>query len=416
MSEQSSLNPELIEETRRQIRALMQEVAQLAKSDIAPTEFYGEFLTRVVSALAAVGGAVWTLNEDGRLALQYQINLQQTRLRENEEGQAQHARLLYKVMNEGEGALVPPHSGAGEADGEGSQAGNPTDFLLVLGAMMTNLEPVGVVEVFQRADTRPVTQRGYLRFLQQMCEVAGEYLKSHQLRHYSDRQALWTRLEDFSFLVHQGLDSRETAYTIANEGRRLIECDRVSVAIARGSKCRVEAVSGQDVFDKRSNVVRLLGRLATAVVATDDPIWYTGDTSDMAPQVEDAMQEYVDESHSKTVAVLPLRGVAKARSAEDEVKKGHVEELPPPVGALIIEQIEDSGVPESLRQRVEVVCRHGGEALANAVEHQNLFLMPVWRLLGKSRWILHARTLPKTLTITVLVIAAILFFLLWPQS
>ena len=29
----------------------------------------------------------------------------------------------------------------------------------------------------------------------------------------------------------------ETAYTIANEGRRLIECDRVSVAIRKGKKC-----------------------------------------------------------------------------------------------------------------------------------------------------------------------------------
>ena len=48
---------------------------------------------------------------------------------------------------------------------------------------------------------------------------------------------------------------RETAYTIVNEGRRLIGCDRVSVAIKRGRTCKVEAISGQDTIESRSNVV-----------------------------------------------------------------------------------------------------------------------------------------------------------------
>ena len=116
------------------------------------------------------------------------------------------------------------------------------------------------------------------------------------MRHFSDRQVLWSRLEDFTRSVHSSLDPIETAYTIANEARRLIECDRVSVAIRRGNRCTIEAVSGQDVFDKRSNTVRLLGRLASAVVATGEPVWYAGDTHDLAPQVEDAVQEYVDDA------------------------------------------------------------------------------------------------------------------------
>jgi len=415
MSSESSLNPELIEETRRQIRTLMNEVSQLAKSDIEPADFYGEFLTRVVTALAAVGGAVWALNENGQLALQHQINIQETGLRDSEEAQAQHARLLYKAVGENEGMLVPPQSGAGEPDEQGVAPGNPTDFLLVLSPMTTNLETVGLVEIFQRSDTRPVTQKGYLRFLGQMCEIAGEYLKTHQLRHYSDRQSLWTRLEDFTFSVHQGLDRKETAFTIANEGRRLIECDRVSVAIARGSKCKVEAVSGQDVFDKRSNIIRLLNQLSTAVVATGDPIWYTGDTSEMAPQVEDAIQEYIDESHSKMVAVLPLRGADLKEQADAEIDSNPPDPQPP-VGAVIIEQIEDSRAPASLKQRVEVVCRHGGEALSNAMEHNNLFLMPLWRMLGKATWVLRARTLPKTVTISAAIIGVILFFIFWQRS
>ena len=116
MSIEQPLDTQLIEQTKQQIRSLVAEIAQLSKTDVAPEEFYGEFLPRVVSALAAVGGAVWTLNPEGQLALQYQINLQETKLRDNEEGQAQHSRLLYKALAGGEGMLVPPHSGPGDAD------------------------------------------------------------------------------------------------------------------------------------------------------------------------------------------------------------------------------------------------------------------------------------------------------------
>ena len=407
MSTEQSLNPELIEQTKQQIRTLVNEIAQLAKSDISPQEFYGEFLTRVVSALAAVGGIVWAMDDDGRLTLQYQINLQKSGLRDNEEGQQQHGHLLSKVMTASEPLLIPPHSGIGEDD----QASNPTDFLLVLGPLKTDQETLGVVEIFQRPEAGLSTQKGYLRFLMQMCELAGDFLKSRQLRHFTDRQTLWTQLEDFTSCVHAGLDPRQTAYTIANEGRRLIECDRVSVAIRRGRKCRIEAVSGQDLFDKRSNTVRLLGELATKVVDTRDPIWYTGDTSDMAPQVEDAVQEYIDDSHSKTVAVLPLTRPGLREEEQDPDKPDQPE---PPIGALIVEQIEDSRIPDTMLHRVDVVAKHSSTALANAMEHQNLFLMPVWRALGNTRWIFHARTLPKTISISAAVVALILCLIFVP--
>ena len=250
-----------------------------------------------------MGGAIWTIAENGQLALEYEINLRETRLAESEEDQVRHGRLLRKVIKSGDGILSLPHSGAGSAE----EGGNPTDFLLVLGPLKTSNETAGVMEIFQRPNSSPTVQRGYLRFLMQMCELASDYLKSRKLQHFTDRQALWSQLENFTRLVHKGLDTRSTAYTIANEGRRLIECDRVSVAINHGRKCKLEAISGQDTFDKRSNTVALLTQLANAVVASGETVWYTGDTSMMAPQVEEAVQEYVDEVHSKAVAIVPLK-------------------------------------------------------------------------------------------------------------
>ncbi|HEY2892954.1 MAG TPA: HlyD family efflux transporter periplasmic adaptor subunit [Pirellulales bacterium] len=403
MSTEQSVDPELVEQTKQQIRNLVREIAQIAKSDIGPQEFYDAVLNRIVVALAAVGGAVWTITESGQLALEYQINLRETRLAESEEDQVRHGRLLRKVISSGEGMLMAPHSGAGGAE----EGANPTDFLLVMGPLKSANETAGVLEIFQRPGSSPTVQRGYLRFLLQMCELASEYLKSRKLQHFTDRQALWAQLENFTRLVHLGLDQRATAYTIANEGRRLIECDRVSVAINRGRKCVIEAISGQDTFDKRSNTVTLLNRLANAVVATGETVWYTGDTSAMAPQVEEAVQEYVDECHSKAVAVVPLK---EPHDTTDPLADPKV------LGALIIEQIEDSRPREGLPQRIEVVSNHSSIALANAIEHHDLFLMPVWRAVGKSRWVIEARQLPWTIAALVALVAVTAVLFLWPAD
>jgi hypothetical protein len=213
-------------------------------------------LNKVVAALAAPGGAVWTLSEGGGLQLVYQINLQQTGLIENQVGQQQHGRLLHQVLNSREGALIAPHSRAGEAtDNDENAAANPTDFLLVMAPVLNDQGPQGVIEIFQRSGARITTQRGYLRFLLQVCEFAGDFLKGQRLRHLAEKQTLWEQLETFK----------------------------------RGGRCPIEAVSGQDTFDKRSNVTVMLSKLAAAVVKTGEDVWYSGDTSDMAPQDEAAL-------------------------------------------------------------------------------------------------------------------------------
>lgn len=401
--QQATIDPRLIEQTKQHIRDLVMEIARLSKQDMTAREFYAAFLEKVVNALAAIGGAVWAVGEGGALELQYQINLRETRLAENQQHLQQHGMLLQKTMAGGEGALIGPHSG----EGAENEPANPTDFLLILGPVKVEQESKGIIEIFQRAGAPTTTQRGYLKFLLQMCELASDFLKTRQLRHFSDRQTLWNQLENFSRVAHSSLDPRETAYTIANEGRRLIECDRVSVAIRRGRKCTIEAVSGQDTFDKRSNVISLLNRLSSAVVATGDALWYSGDTSDLAPQVEDAVQAYVDESHSKHVAVLPLKRAADPSDEKDE---------PETIGALVVEQIEDARPREGMVQRVNVVCDHSSLALANAMQHNNLFLMPLWRSLGKASWVVSARTLPKTLAISAAVLAVLIVLVVWPVN
>ncbi len=398
-----------VQRAKQEIQSLVQEVVDLSRSEIEEGEFFAAMLDKAIAALAAIGGVVWTIEEGQPYKLQYQVNLQQTGLAASQQSQMQHSRLLAQIAKRGEPVLVAPHSGAG-GDEEGEEAAaNPTEYLLVVAPIKTDRGVDGLVEVFQRVGARPTTQRGYLRFLVQICELAGEYLKTRRLRHFVTKQTLWEQLEGFTASVHTKLDSRQTAFTIANEGRRLIGCDRVTVVLRKGPKYVVEAISGQDTFDKRSNIVRMLRELSTVVARSGEDLWYNGDTANLAPQVEKAVNAYVDESHTKQIAVLPLREIDP--HADDKTRKRSHENM---LGAIVIEQLVDSRPPEGMLQRVDVVRRHSATALTNAQAHEGLFLLPLWSLIGKSRVLVTARNLPKTILAAIALAGAITFLSLFP--
>jgi multidrug efflux pump subunit AcrA (membrane-fusion protein) len=404
-----SVNQQTVEDTKAQIRGLVNEIAQLAKSGATAEEFYPELLSRIITALAAAGGAIWLLDEDRQLRLQYQINAEPSILADDTDDSVRHTRLIQRVANSGQSLLVPPYSGTTDGDAEG----NPTRYLLCLGALKHDGQQDGLVEVFQRPDTAPDTQRGYLRFLQQMCELAAEWLRSQKLQKLGDRQTLWQQADSFARASHESLDLKETAHIVANDGRRLIGCDRVSVAIKKGRKCKVQAISGQDTIENRSNIVTALNNLATRVVAAGEPLWHDGSTEDLPPQIEEALEDYVDQSYGRNIAVLPLREPERRLGTDlnsgaageidrDDAHRGEV------IGALIIEQIESDIPPEIFKARCDLVYEHGTRAIANSRAHTNLFLMPLWRTLGHATWVLRARTLPKTIGVIGLVLAVIL--------
>ena len=270
------------------------------------------------------------------------------------------------------------------------------------------------MEIFQRPDAQPVTQRGYLKFLMQMCELAAEWLKTRKLRQISTRHSLWEQADHFARLVHEQLDVRETAFVIVNEGRRMVGCDRVSVGLMRGRICKIEAISGQDTIENRSNIVTHLGKLSMRVVATGESLWYDGTDEELTPQVE---ERWTDTSTSPipsgwrfSPCGVPKRGDGRENATgEADSESNEANEI---IGVLVVEQIESDLPEEVLRSRTDLVYEHSTRALTNAVDHERIFLMPLWKTLGKSRWLFNTRNLPKTVVALVaLVVLTLALFL-----
>ena len=211
------------------------------------------------------------------------------------------------------------------------------------------------------------------------------------MRQMMSQQRLWNQLEGFTHQIHGSLDLKETAYAVVNDGKRLVGCDRLSVALKIGGRTMVEAVSGQEVVEQRSNLVRELTRLCKVVIRSGEDLVYTGNTDGLAPDIRDALEMYVDESGSKVVVVTLLhKPETIGEEGTDNKDKEKV-----PFGCLVAEQIGDELAPTDMHARTEVVSRHASTALWNAQEHHKIFLKPVLKALGSPWRMFRGRTLAK---------------------
>ncbi len=296
------IDPGLLEQTKNQIRKLVAEIADLAESDIQPNEFYVEFLNRSVAAVAATGGAFWMMDGRGGLRLQYQVEFGVTGLMDGRVKTAPHDALLGCMLQASQSQIIPP-----SAVIEGvPQAFNPTEYALIIAPLMVDKQVVGLLEILMDPTRRAAQQKSTLRFVSDLCDLAATYLKNRQMRQMMSQQRLWNQLEGFTHQIHGSLDLKETAYAVVNDGKRLVACDRLTVALKIAGRTMVEAVSGQEVVEQRSNLVRELTRLCKVVIRSGEDLVYTGNTDGLAPDIRDALEMYVDESGSKVVVVTLL--------------------------------------------------------------------------------------------------------------
>jgi multidrug efflux pump subunit AcrA (membrane-fusion protein) len=400
---EETIEPGLLEQTKNQIRKLVAEIADLAESDIQPNEFYVEFLNRSVAAVAATGGAFWMMDGRGGLRLQYQVEFGATGLMDGRVKTAPHDALLGCMLQASQAQIVPP-----SAVIEGvPQAFNPTEYALIISPLMVDKQVVGLLEILMDPTRRAAQQKSTLRFVSDLCDLAATYLKNRQMRQMMSQQRLWNQLEGFTHQIHGSLDLKETAYAVVNDGKRLVACDRLTVALKIGGRTMVEAVSGQEVVEQRSNLVRELTRLCKVVIRSGEDLVYTGNTDGLAPDIRDALEMYVDESGSKVVVVTLLHKPEVLETGPETKVKEKV-----PFGCLVAEQIGDELAPTDMHARTEVVSRHASTALFNSQEHHKIFLKPMFKLLGSPWRMLRGRTLAKigaALAAILAVIAAMAF-------
>src|SRR5208337_535126 len=100
--------PTSTEATWREIGHQVDSISQLAKSEESPGKFYAALIERLVAALAAQGGAIWTRDGSGKLQQECLVNPPHPWICSGQTGESSHGDLVSNVLASGQPRLVPP--------------------------------------------------------------------------------------------------------------------------------------------------------------------------------------------------------------------------------------------------------------------------------------------------------------------
>ncbi|MCA9140970.1 MAG: biotin/lipoyl-binding protein [Planctomycetales bacterium] len=189
---------------------------------------------------------------------------------------------------------------------------------------------------------------------------------------------------------HNDLDLAGTAYRIANESRRILGIDRVSVLIARRSQFRIESVSGVAVVDRRSNSVTAAEQFSRRVVVLGRPITLPS-AEPLPPQIAEPFDHYLDQTDINSVTVIPLY-----QSQQDDRRRSDSNDIRPldstiytdapasgadPFAILLLESFADE-LPTNLTPPMQEVAAEAAIALSNSLEHRRIFGLRFLKTLG----------------------------------
>ncbi|HEX4613825.1 MAG TPA: hypothetical protein VH092_36930 [Urbifossiella sp.] len=369
----------------RQIEEAFEAASKLAGSALAPSDFYQQFLNRTLAAIDAPAGAVWLRTPQGFLQIACQVNLEKVGLENRRGGRQCHNEVLRQVfqvapprpvMLAPNDRLAPNQGPPAAAPGgdPGVPAANLTDFFALFAPIVTpDKQGLGVLEVFQDPALDPKLYPTFLNYTFQMAGYASQYHQFSNARNSTGIERTFTQVEGFARLVHGTLNPTEVAYHVANEGRKLIECDRLCVGVRHARRrVTVEAVSGADVVEKASTHVRRLRRLMEAVLQWGETLTFKGVKDAGLPEdVSHSLDEYLNESQPKLLVVQPIR---------DEREK---DQAKPARSVLVLESFNPPEQSEPMIQRLELVSKHAAPALYNAAELKRVPLKFLWWPIAK---------------------------------
>ncbi len=355
----------------------LEELAQLAQTDLSPRAFYGALLDRTVRVIAAVGGAVWRLPCSGDSELVGEFRFPSPLV------DRQHSALSAQRREATPQTFVLPAYARKSAH---YPSDHPHPWPLIICSWPLDDRSAMAIDVALQPDTAPDVQAGAARLVGVIAEIAADFERRRELLHLRQRDSELAKFAGLVTRLHNSLDPVATAYAIANDGRQWIGCDRVSVLRLRHSQAITLAVSAVDQVDRRSAQIVLLERLAAAVAVSGEPlVWHEACGQELPPELASVLHLYLDLGHARQLVAVPLR---------------HGSSSP---GMLVAESFSAGQRDELLWGRTTDLARLSGPALGNALAHHSLPLLPLQARLARLASTLARRPVAAVLGVGVVI-------------
>ena len=392
-------------------------------SDVPPpqsarnTEPFHGFVQEVLDDLSAQAVAVWLRNEvPGAFDCVASTGSSHVDLFQTPAVQQRLPVLLVETIAAGEARAVNI-TGFGIAS-LGVEAQDDRSTLL-LAPLMHQQQPLGIVAVCQRGELSQGERTRQLALLTGRASelVALSFLIESDIEsdkeqiahapHTVDAHMMDARVVlGFVYSLQRSLDLNEVAGVAVNDGRLLFGVDRVSLVMRRGRKAVVTAVSGQESVHPRGNLIRTMRTLAEQVIAAGEPLRYDGSLDKLPPQLEQPLAEFVQEGGARFLLIAPLlepERIVKPEESSASAKPVRMPRLT--LGVLVVEQMQNSEPSPQLTNTLDAVIDHIAAAVFNAKTHSAIFMLPLWRSIGRFCEWLRGRRLAIAAAVVTLLIA-----------
>ena len=385
-------------EIRDEVRRTIQKLSELARTEIDFDQFCSQVLRDVVKITGAHCSLLWQFDGKSAPRITHQAGdfPHATAAEIVSPDNQLHGNAIMEVITKKLPVGLASEAFTGRPTVNSKEKSEPPFLLLFSPFYDRNKNCRGTIELIQRGEISPQAQEGYLRFLSQVAQLFLRWNEQQDLAKLSQSVDNWDSRLEFINETHRSIDPEETTYSIANEARRLLKCDRASVGRWNGRHCKINAISSQDRFDNRANVVRLLSNVATAAVKADSRFWVVGNTDGLAPEVAKKINEYLDEAHSRTLIVIPL--MARPPELPDLEMRSKRRPKPKKLGVIVLEYFDADVHEPQIEDDCKLIVEQSEIALENARKHSEIFMQPVWKRLGWLQKVLFRDHLAKTIT------------------
>jgi hypothetical protein len=275
----SMSQPQAVEAARVRIQRLVDEIAALSKSDLRSEEYYQQFLTRAVAACDGRGGAVWIVGNrtpEGKSEFQLAaaVELESSLFQSDEQQRTLLLRSLAEVVQSKKPFVLPAEASGAKPGSVQAQlqqmaqpaaaAANKTPYPYINVPLFLKEQVLGVLQVWLQPYVTRDNYAEFVTFLGQLATHAEQHFQSRRMGNMVLENQRLQALLKFVTDMTGSLEVTEVGRLVVNYGRDLLACDRVALLRYRGGRWEALSISGQEVVEKKSTLVKSVTAFARA--------------------------------------------------------------------------------------------------------------------------------------------------------
>ncbi|MBN1765132.1 MAG: efflux RND transporter periplasmic adaptor subunit [Sedimentisphaerales bacterium] len=391
---------------QEKLASLEREISQLSVSERSTPEYFRIFLELLISVIGE-GGAVWKMDEGGGVQLVCHMNLSCAGLEEEGAHNTVLKAALAKVIETYSPVVLPAQGGADIFDGGLGKAGinNDSSHALMFVPIISMNSLAAILLLISPTDVDPRAIRGYLGFVQGLCERAGVFIQRQQIRELEDQIRQESRYRQYVSSLHHSLDPRRSCYALANYAQELLGVFRcMAGTFSSRGKFRMDAVSGLESVAVKSNFIQSISVIARQVCRNDkvliveNPDAAVSQAADQADDLLTMARLYMLQAGTIVMGIFPIR-------QENRV-----------VGALVVEKATEEKFDQFQRKRIDGMLQEAASAFSNSLAYRDMPLSLLTRPLGAIRDKLYAVRGLRRLVYIAAALAVVLapFLIPWP--